>query len=1142
MGVSRAGEVRQPLGGQVLTAGVALGALGLGGVQKPAGAGSLGLDLGADESVLVHDPEPAVCDEMWFSRRGPSAIRLRAMSSSWEETKLWAAICQRTDASDAAVAAATSKAMTLLHTVVASADDPEGALTWHDPSHALQVAELISEIVSDEGLERLAAHELSLLLLGAYAHDVGQTPQVARSSAHYAHLLSGQGDLSGPEKDELQRWLDREERGVQPPIRGRDDADAERRARLLTARYANDRHIETGARWLREQILDVFRSDDVAELGEDLLCLCASHRAGYSALVAPELDPRFLRRGRVIIHRRYLACVLRVADVLDFDPERTPTVLTSQRGMTLRDALRWRRQPHTTLEVAADGRVLAEARPSSALHLRVLNEVVDAIEAELRLVHDVDAGAPFRRAPRRTRPLPHQWRLEPVVYRDIRPHDDRFVYIDGAFRPNTTKLLELLGGQDLYGTEAVAIRELVQNAYDAVRERIAWQRLLDPAPLDDATIDRLRRLHQVTLQIARRDDGHLWLICRDTGGGMSREIITNYLLVSGSSRPPEVYNLQRRARAAGFELQRSGRFGIGVLSYFMLADRVEIRTRRCLEAPMSDGGAWAFSTNGVGSFGELRRDPDWRDGTEIALRLRAPHALPVDAYLKHFICRTPCNTTLIASGGGAVTFPAGWVVTTEALTTQFVEPFADRGLDRTPEHLRGKRWESRVAIGRNLTRVVDDIQERIRWSVTSGITTSGAASFRLCVPYFDLEGGRALSYMKIERRGSEFWVHGVGNGEFLLPRFHPSTSHDGLALALPERDDARSWHRRHDAFDEQAYFLETDWHSDVVHTSTVRRNAITDNATVTEARKEIQEIVRATLSELVESAGNSPYARLNRKRIRRRGMLTEPHPSRLPGETAWAVATDDAGPTAVEWATIDGMAVDAMTPTALRLRGKNVRRLYQPAHRAAGLVAPETWWFSDEFPAEMCIGPAGKRFVQVFDLVNQERRLTDDLGTARFPTGAGKLLMIRDRRGPIFNREHALVQQVQTPTRVEWSERIDTRMPLDDQVARLADDPTEIASWFCAVVLPGQLMPMGRRRPDANAYWAALVEASPPLAGRVFQLAGAPQIHVFDQSRPSDDPTLWSYTSEGSTSRTVTSIMSIDGVWRLDPSDRLEAR
>jgi hypothetical protein len=46
IGVGRAAEVREAAGGQVLAAGVALGAPGLGDVQKPAGAGPLVLVLG----------------------------------------------------------------------------------------------------------------------------------------------------------------------------------------------------------------------------------------------------------------------------------------------------------------------------------------------------------------------------------------------------------------------------------------------------------------------------------------------------------------------------------------------------------------------------------------------------------------------------------------------------------------------------------------------------------------------------------------------------------------------------------------------------------------------------------------------------------------------------------------------------------------------------------------------------------------------------------------------------------------------------------------------------------------------------------------------------------------------------------------
>jgi hypothetical protein len=198
------------------------------------------------------------------------------------------------------------------------------------------------------------------------------------------------------------------------------------------------------------------------------------------------------------------------------------------------------------------------------------------------------------------------------------------------------------------------------------------------------------------------------------------------------------------------------------------------------------------------------------------------------------------------------------------------------------------------------------------------------------------------------------------------------------------------------------------------------------------------------------------------------------------------------------------------------------------------------WWEEDEFPTEMCVGPAGIRFVQVFDFAKQARRAPDALGVSRFPAGTERLVMIEHRRGPIFNRDHPLVAHVDTTKRMEWTKRIHERAPLDEQIARLAEHLEEVSSWFCALVFPRPSFPFDNRPPHASDYWAALVERSPEMAARVFESAAAPRLHIFDQSASRDDPTIWTYTATGSESRTVASIMSIDGIWRLDPTDQLE--
>ena len=83
-----------------------------------------------------------------------------------------------------------------------------------------------------------------------------------------------------------------------------------------------------------------------------------------------------------------------------------------------------------------------------------------------------------------TKPLSHasfeklsnySWDISAYLRRDIHPKDNAYVYIQGGFRPNTAKLIELLAGNNLYGDSICAFRELLQNAFDAVKERIAYE-------------------------------------------------------------------------------------------------------------------------------------------------------------------------------------------------------------------------------------------------------------------------------------------------------------------------------------------------------------------------------------------------------------------------------------------------------------------------------------------------------------------------------------------------------------------------------------------------------------------------------------------------------------------------------------------
>lgn len=130
-------------------------------------------------------------------------------------------------------------------------------------------------------------------------------------------------------------------------------------------------------------------------------------------------------------------------------------------------------------------------------------------------------------------------------------------------------LIQLLA-KNLYSEKHVFIRELIQNSHDAIVRRRA--------------IDGDTYSGKISIE-ARPDD--LKFIIRDTGIGMSKEDLIEYLSTVGKGA----------TRIARQEQQTEGLiglFGIGFLSAFVVASRVEVKTRRIGE---TKGWIWQNSGN-----------------------------------------------------------------------------------------------------------------------------------------------------------------------------------------------------------------------------------------------------------------------------------------------------------------------------------------------------------------------------------------------------------------------------------------------------------------------------------------------------------------------------------------------------------------
>lgn len=157
-------------------------------------------------------------------------------------------------------------------------------------------------------------------------------------------------------------------------------------------------------------------------------------------------------------------------------------------------------------------------------------------------------------------------------------------------------LIQLLAGH-LYSEKKVFIRELVQNAHDAIQLRAVKDKDFSR---DQGHINIITDLAATPARI----------IFRDNGIGMSERDLDEYLSTIGKSGT-------QKAREEAPEV--IGQFGIGFLSGFVVGQRVEVRTRSW-EAPPDQGSLWENSGNKDYTITPCTID---HVGTEVTVYLRS---------------------------------------------------------------------------------------------------------------------------------------------------------------------------------------------------------------------------------------------------------------------------------------------------------------------------------------------------------------------------------------------------------------------------------------------------------------------------------------------------------------------------------------
>ena len=184
-----------------------------------------------------------------------------------------------------------------------------------------------------------------------------------------------------------------------------------------------------------------------------------------------------------------------------------------------------------------------------------------------------------------------------------------------GFQTEVKQLLHLMI-HSLYSNKEIFLRELISNASDAV-DKLRFEALSKPELLEGGA--------ELKIRVSFDKDAKT-VTLEDNGIGMSREdAITHLGTIAKSGTADFMKNLSGDQKKDSHLI---GQFGVGFYSAFIVADRVEVFSRRAgLDA--SQGVHW--SSKGEGEFEIATIDKADR-GTRIVLHLKAAEDEFADGY------------------------------------------------------------------------------------------------------------------------------------------------------------------------------------------------------------------------------------------------------------------------------------------------------------------------------------------------------------------------------------------------------------------------------------------------------------------------------------------------------------------------------
>lgn len=448
----------------------------------------------------------------------------------------------------------------------------------HDESHSISILNNISNVLGKETIEKLGCTDLWLILETAYCHDLGMviTSDMIKEAFTNGSFLDYFKEISDDSSSPLHTYTtlfqikDAKIHYISTELNF-DVSDA---VKYLLSGYFRNRHSDNSKRTLQNPIaslsMPIPHTIIPDRLYNILAEICRCHAKNFHEV----MNLPYVENGLSLdtVHPRFIACLLRIGDVLDIDNNRfSETILRTLREVPYDSRLH--HQKHRSIShIRIDNKhIEIAAKCANPQVAKLTKEWFDWINNEFK-EQALSWNQIVPKSLSYYLPNVDETKIEIEGYIDINTNDSPQFSID------TGKALELLRGQNLYKDIYDSIREIIQNAVDSTLIRFYMEHGEDsdfPKGINASLIEKMKP-YFIDITINKDAEGKYKFSIQDKGIGLKRSHLPFLSNTGSSSKNSEKNRIIERMPDW---LRPSGTFGIGFQSVFLLTDCVKITTK-----------------------------------------------------------------------------------------------------------------------------------------------------------------------------------------------------------------------------------------------------------------------------------------------------------------------------------------------------------------------------------------------------------------------------------------------------------------------------------------------------------------------------------------------------------------------------------